>query len=82
MEAIEVAFLDEYKRLDILCGDMFSCRQGISEYILQMEQTPFYKQCRIPLWNEDYRMLKRLRKLRNRIVHDLETIHCDKGDIE
>ena len=39
MEQIDNKFFEEYKRLDKLCGEIFSCRNGVSEYITQMECT-------------------------------------------
>ena len=33
-------FLEEYKRLDALCNDIFGVKDGVSEYIRQMNATP------------------------------------------
>ena len=37
MQPADNEFFEEYKHLDSLCGDMYSCRNGISEYIDQMD---------------------------------------------
>lgn len=74
--------LDEFKRVDRICGDIFSCRHGISKYIGEMEQTPSCKRRGAPLWDEDYRNLKRVRWLRNQIVHEMSAVNCEARDIE
>ena len=62
-------FFEEYKRLDRLCRDLFSCENGVSEYILQMEEN-VYKGRIIPSWDYEYKTLKHLRYVRNKIAHD------------
>ena len=32
-------FFEAYKHLDSLCGDILHCKNGVSEYIRQMEET-------------------------------------------
>ena len=73
---------DEFKRVDRICGDIFSCRHGISKYIDEMEQIPSYKRRGVPSWDEDYRNLKRVRWLRNQIVHEMAAANCEARDIE
>lgn len=81
MTEVEKNFFDDYKQLDAVCRDMFSCQNGIGEYIVQMEQNSFM-QHRVPLWNEDYRKLKRWRWLRNQIAHTTSSTECGQEDIE
>ena len=81
MNEPDVVFLDAYKRFENLCGDLFACPHGVSEYIRQMEQTPPRKSARIGGWNADCRALKHLRRLRNRIVHDPDADSCTDEDI-
>ena len=50
-------FFESYKRLDRLCGDILNCKNGISEYIQQMEQTG-QSGFKVANWTEDYKMLK------------------------
>ena len=78
----ERELFDEFKRLESLCRDMFSCQHGVSEYISQMEQTPAYIRNQIPSWNEDYRTLKHLRWLRNQIAHEMTATDCGRNDVE
>ena len=81
MQQYEIEFLDNYKRLDAICADMYSCRNGVSEYIAQMEQTPTSKRYKVPMWNEDYRTLKHLRWLRNQITHETTASDCNYEDV-
>lgn len=69
MNEIDNTFFEEYKRLDKLCMDLLSSKSGVSEYISQMESTGF-GQYYIPSWDNDYKMLKHLRWVRNQIAHD------------
>ena len=82
MQELEVRFLEQYKRLEVLCNDIFSCRNGVSEYITQMEQIPFCKKRYITSWEKDYLTLKRLRWLRNKITHETSISDCEGEDIE
>lgn len=74
--------LDEFKRVDIICSDMFLCQHGISRYIDEMERTSPLERHTILSWNEDYRNLKRIRWLRNQIVHDTTATDCNLCDVE
>lgn len=65
-------FFEEYKRLDRLCSDIYSCPNGVSQYIVNMESKAAYGIIRIPSWESDFRMLKHVRWVRNRIAHELE----------
>jgi len=75
-------FFESYKHLDLLCGDIFNCKNGISEYIQQMEEThlPKYK---ITDWAEDYQMLKHVRWVRNQIAHNTsDSSFSTKADLK
>lgn len=63
-------FLDEYKHLEKLCNEIYGENHGVTLYISDMEQTPSFIQSKIPGWNEDYKRLKKLRYIRNVIVHE------------
>ena len=63
-------FFEEYKRLDKLCSEMYSCQNGVSEYIAQMENKSYQGQYRVSSWDSDYKMLKHVRWVRNQIAHD------------
>ena len=70
MEQADIEFFEEYKRLDGLCSDMYSSPNGISAYIEQMESEYVKGSYRVPRWDADYDMLKRVRWTRNKIAHD------------
>ena len=38
MQAIDNEFFEAYKRLDRLCSDIYGCRNGVSQYIEDMER--------------------------------------------
>ena len=63
-------FFEEYKRLAKLCSEMYSCQNGVSEYISQMEIESYRGQYSISSWDSDYKMLKHVRWIRNQIAHD------------
>lgn len=69
MQAIDNEFFDEYKKLDKICGEIFNCTNGVSEYISQMDMTGGRKY-KISTWNEDYRELIHLRSVRNDLAHN------------
>ena len=63
-------FFEAYKRLDRLCGDILNCKNGINEYIQQMEESNQLRY-KVSEWTEDYKMLKHIRWVRNQIAHDI-----------
>lgn len=78
----DVEFLDEYKRLDAVCSDMFSCKNGVSRYINEMENQSCRGKFRIFSWDDDFRLLKHLRWVRNKIVHEsFDYEVCKSSDI-
>ena len=82
MQKIEIEFLDEYKKLDKLCQDMYAASQGVTEYINRMEVLSNEGRYLIDKWNTDYYTLKHLRWLRNTIVHNLEETDCSLEDLQ
>ncbi len=81
MRNIEMQFLDEYKRVDNICADMYSCKNGISAYLAQMDDTPDEDRLLVPSWDDDYKALRRLRWLRNYITHEARASDCDEADL-
>lgn len=63
--------LDEYKRLEKLCNELYDQQHGISLYIADMEATPANLSIMVPNWHVDLKTLKHLRRIRNSLVHDL-----------
>lgn len=73
-------FFEAYKRLDKLCSEMYSCQNGVSEYIAQMERLTYKGQYRVSSWNNDYKMLKHVRWVRNQIAHDSGSFQISEPD--
>ena len=83
MQKMDNEFFEMYKRLDNLCRDMYSCRNGVSEYISQMEQAAYQGKYKVYSWDDDYKKLKHLRWVRNRIAHDSGVFQiCEPHDID
>ena len=75
--SLNSCFLEEYKRLDNLCKDYLQSQRGVSDYIEQMEKTEYSDRCYLLSWDEDYKQLKHLRWVRNKLAHEVGTLDCD-----
>ena len=64
-----MGFIDSYKHLEKLCGEIMQDNRKISAYIDEMENTPRGAYL-VRGWNEDLKKLKRYRWIRNQIVHE------------
>lgn len=73
-------FFEEYKRLDKLCSDMYSCQNGVSEYISQMDNVYNFGLSYISSWSFDYKRLKHIRFLRNQIAHNPDIYQISKPE--
>lgn len=82
MDNIEILFFEEYKKLDNLCKDLFKSDRGVSQYIEEMECTPLSKSRLVELWQNDYKMLKHVRWIRNNIAHNNDYSGCNKKVIK
>ena len=85
MYNINIAFLEEYKKLDALCKDMFGGMDGISEYIRQIEALPESEKMLCRDTKAVYDRLKNLRWIRNCLAHEIGTWDeeiCTEADIE
>lgn len=83
MDDMILIFLKTYKKLDELCKQVLSSTRGISEYIDQM-QSECKNSSKVPNWDNDLKELKRLRWIRNQLVHDadsFDTLNITKEDI-
>ena len=80
MHAEDNAFFEEYKRLDRLCGDMYACQNGVSAYLAAMESAAVRGSARVACWDSDYRQLKHVRWVRNRIAHDSGSLRISEPD--
>lgn len=64
-----MSFIESYKRLDKLCGDLLKEDRRLTAYIEAMYDTPrgsFY----VPSWENDLKRLKHYRWVRNQIAHE------------
>jgi len=62
-------FMDAYKRLEKLCGEILNDERRISAYIEEMERLPRGAYC-VRGWSNDLKQLKHYRWVRNQIVHN------------
>lgn len=82
MLATDQAFFEAYKRLDRLCSDAFSCRNGVTAYIDEMNRCSPRGRRLVPGWEQDLSTLWTLRRLRNRMAHELDTDGlCTEADV-
>lgn len=83
MTQLDNEFFEEYKRLDRLCSDMYSCRDGIRQYLEDMECQFSEGEKTIPHWAQDYRKLRGLRRTRNTLAHNVSEYQvCTEQDVE
>lgn len=77
-----MGFIDSYKHLEKLCGEVLNDDRRVSAYIDEMLHTPrgsYY----VRSWDEDLKKLKHYRWVRNKISHEpgcTEQNMCDSED--
>ena len=79
-----MGFMDSYKRLEKLCGDMLEDERRISAYIDKMYENDKGWDL-VPGWESDLKNLKYYRRIRNKLVHEPDAYEeelCDAEDIE
>ena len=81
MNEYALDYLESYKRLDQLCRDMFRTKDGVTEYINQMDRLISRINSKQDLRNF-YSRLKYQRRLRNDLVHNTECLDCTEEDID
>ena len=81
MNECALDYLESYKRLDQLCRDMFRSKDGVTEYINQMDRV-ISKINSKQDWRNFYSRLKYQRRLRNDLVHNTECLDCTEEDID
>ena len=64
-----MGFIDSYKHLEKICGEILKDDRRINAYIDEMENTPKGSRY-VSSWNEDLKRLKHYRWVRNQIVHE------------
>ncbi len=62
-------FIDSYKRLEKLCGEILNDERKVSAYIDEMKNTPRGSYL-VTGWDADLKKLKHYRWVRNQIVHE------------
>ena len=83
VQALDNEFFEAYKRLDRLCSDIYGCRNGVSQYIEDMDGAFYQGRLAVPMWEQAYKTLKHLRWVRNQIAHDSgQILICDESDIQ
>lgn len=83
MQELDNEFFEAYKRLDRLCSDIYSCRNGVSQYIEDMDGVSYRERSAVPSWEQAYKTLKHLRWVRNQIAHDSGQVQiCEECDIQ
>ncbi|MBR5473281.1 MAG: hypothetical protein IKU82_04760 [Clostridia bacterium] len=84
MDNINNAFLEEFKKLDKLCREMYASEKGVTSYIDDMKLIPEHKVYCIVDWNSDLKKLINLRHIRNQLSHEVGTFDidmCEPGDV-
>ena len=79
-----MGFMDSYKRLEKLCGEVMNDDRKVSAYIDEMYRLSNGFDS-VEGWREDLKQLKHYRRVRNQIVHDpgcTEENMCELGDAE
>ena len=83
MTQLDNEFFEEYKHLERLCSDMYSCRDGIRQYLEDMERQFSEGEKAIPHWAQDYQNLRGLRRTRNTLAHNVSEYQvCTEQDVE
>lgn len=79
-----MGFLESYKQLEKLCGEVSNDDRRVSAYIDEMLNTPNGSYL-VSGWNNDLKQLKHYRWVRNKITHEpncTEENMCKPGDTE
>ena len=77
---IILEFLEIYKNLDELCKQVLSSDRGVSEYIDEMSNES--QGYRVASWERDYKILKKMRWIRNRLVHETDSFEDNLVNVE
>ena len=82
MRKIDIEFMDLYKETDNLCKEVFSYDKGITDYINEMKDNEKKGSDTLSYWKDEYKKLKRLRWIRNKIAHESADSECEQQDIQ
>ena len=78
-----MGFIESYKRLERLCGDLLNDDRRISAYIDEMISLPRGAYL-VRGWDDDLKRLKHYRWVRNQIAHELDCSEenmCEPSDV-
>lgn len=76
-------FIDEFKHLEKLCNEIYGDHHGVTLYINNMEEKSWVYTRKIWQWQSDLENLKRVRHIRNNLVHESDyDIDYDEADIQ
>ncbi len=81
MTALEMSFLDAYKRLDAACTDRLQDKNGITAYLNALDTIPAAARHTLDSWSYDRSTLVRLRHVRNQIAHEAGPSSCTPEDL-
>lgn len=84
MRELNIEFQEQCKRLNKLCREMYSSKEGVSAYIQDMDNTHYNDKRSIDSWDIVYRQLKHVRWMRFELAHDvsIDTDFCEQSDSE
>ena len=72
----------EFRYLEKICNDLYGAQHGVTLYINEMQQAGYASRS-IPGWSGDLANLKRVRHIRNILVHEPDhEVWYDESDIE
>ena len=71
-------FFESYKKLDRLCSDLYTEKNGISAYIADMETKTSMGHLLVQSWDSDYKNLKHVRWVRNQIAHESDMLQVSE----
>ena len=80
MNNINWDFIEAYKSLDELCKQILSSDRGISEYIDEMSNESQGRMM-VTCWEKDYNQLKKMRWIRNQLVHEVIHAFTTQGNL-
>jgi hypothetical protein len=84
MRDLNIDYIDLYKKVDRFIRDANGAVEGVTLYIEQMEKDRFNGSIYVETWDDDLKMLKRLRWIRNQLSHeaDFDSDICKKTDYD
>lgn len=82
MTNLDNRFFNEYKHLDKLLRDCYATENGVSSYIEMMESKDVEGRMKVSGWQHDFKELKHLRYVRNKLAHETTDGLADEKDID